>query len=212
MNRAARITAVVAAALSLCLLLGGCVSLLPTTKPVQLYELNPDLGGGAGPAGGARVGVRLAPLQFEPAASGDRMLTIKGAEAAYIANARWVAPAQTLFETDLERAFAQHGTTARLISRIDNIPSTMTLMLDVDAFHVRYASGSAPTVEVVLRARLLRGPNRDMVMEQTFSAAAPASSDRVSAIVEAYDAALSKALVELVAATDAQAAQTPPAG
>ena len=211
MSRAARITAVVAAALSLSL--GGCVSLLPATKPVQLYELNPDLGGGpdAAPTG-ARVGVRLAPVLFEPAASGDRMLTEKGGEAAYIANARWVAPAQTLVETDLARAFAQRATATRLIGRIDNAPSDMTLMLNVDSFHVRYATGAAPSVEVVLRARLLRGPNRDTVLDQAFSASSPADADRVGAIVEAYDAALGKALIALVAATDAHAAQAAPAG
>jgi cholesterol transport system auxiliary component len=209
MNRAARVVALVAATLSLSAPLAGCVSLLPVAKPIQLYELNPDLGGDAAPAGGSRISVRLAPVQFEPAASGDRILTLKGAEAAYIANARWVSPAQTLFETDVERAFAQNGTTTRLIGRIVNAPAAMTLVLDVDSFHVRYTQGSAPTVEVALRARLLNGPNHDIVLERTFSASNPAAADRVGAIVEAYDAALGKALTELVAATDAQARATP---
>lgn len=184
--------------------LGGCVSLLPKTAPVQLYELSPDLKAGA-TASREPVNVRLEAVRFQQAAAGDRILTVKSGEAAYVAGARWVSPAQSLFEESLPRAFAASGPGVRLLHRSDAALSTVTLSLDVEAFRVDL-DGAQPTVRTVIHARVLRYPDRTIVLDRRFEASRPADANRVSAIVRAYDGALGEVLTNLASAVD-EAAQ-----
>jgi cholesterol transport system auxiliary component len=194
------------------LLISGCVSLLPKTTPAQLYELNADLGPALDAPAAAKVNVRLGPVAFKPAAGGDRLLTVNGEEAAFVGGARWEAPAQTLFDAALARAFETRARTSRLISRADATGSSYILSIDVDDFEVRYVTGrgAPPSAEVSLRARLVRYPERTVMLDRTFTADAPASADRVSAIVRAYDKALGEALDGLIEATDQQTAKAAP--
>jgi cholesterol transport system auxiliary component len=144
---------------------------------------------------------------FTEAASGDRMLTMDGNQAAYIEGARWVAPAQGLFEEAVFRAFARNATVARLVERRQSASANYVLNLDVETFEARYVAGpkAAPTVVVALRAQLIHFPERAVIAEKTFHAEQAASDNRVSAIVPAYDAAVTSVLKDLTAWADASA-------
>lgn len=188
--------------------LAGCVSLLPKADPVQLYRLSPPAAAAdAAALQAARVDVGLAPLEFPRAAATDRILTYTGPEAAYVADARWVAPAQILFAEALDGAFAQQGGQVRLLSGRGEAGAPLQLDLDVRAFETRYDAGAdaAPTVVVALDAKLIRYPDRRIVGERSIRAAQPAAENRVSAIVPAYQTALDQALADLVAWTGATA-------
>lgn len=207
MRRAPLIAAAVAV-----LSLGGCISLLPKATPADLYRFQANVPVQAGSGAGQRVDVTLGAVQFTQASAGDRILTVDGSEAAYIAGARWVAPADALFEESLLRAF-DSATVARVTQKREAPASNLTMDVSVDAFEAQYRSGmkAAPTVVVELDARMIRYPDRVVVGEKRFHAEAPASDNRVTAIVPAYDAALTQALKDLVAWTDQEAAQRPPA-
>jgi cholesterol transport system auxiliary component len=182
--------------------LGGCVSLWPKAVPAHLYALAPEIEPApAGAAGPAPVNVRLEAVHFEQASGGDRLLTVRGADAAYVADARWVSPAQTLFEDDLTRAFELHGAGVRLLSHGDTAASNLSLIVEVETFQVNLDSGT-PTVETALRARIIRYPDRTIVLDRRIDVTRKADADRVSAIVKAYDAAVGAALTTLVDATD----------
>ncbi len=193
-------------ALAAAAMLGGCVSLFPKADPVQLYRFTGRADQSAPPPalGGPRVGVRLGPVEFDRAAAGDRILTVTGAEAAYVADARWVAPAQALFAQALEDAFERRATATRLVGRGEITAANITIDLDVRAFEARYLAGpeAAPTAVVTLRARLMRFPDRVVIAERVFEAQARAGDNRVSAIVQALDTAAEQSLGELVAWTD----------
>lgn len=192
---------------SLALALAGCVSVFPQSKPVQLYELSPELGTGA-PATEARpVNVRLTNVEFEEASAGDRLLTVKDGQAAYIGGARWVSPARVLFDQGLERAFATHNGPVRLVPHGDASAAPLSLSVSVESFRVSYVDG-APTVETVLHARLIRSPDRITVLDRRIAISRKVEANRVTAIVRAYDAALGAALTDLVNATDEAAAHT----
>jgi cholesterol transport system auxiliary component len=191
---------------SLALALAGCVSVFPQAKPVQLYELSPDLGTGAPAPTAQPVDVRLVSVAFEEASAGDRLLTVKNGEAAYIGGARWVSPAQVLFGQGLERAFAAHDGSVRLVPHGDAASAPLSLSVSVEAFRVSYVDG-APTVETVLHARMVRFPERTMVLDRRIAVTRKVEANRVSAIVRAYDAALGAALTELVNATEQAAAR-----
>ncbi|HZZ35630.1 MAG TPA: ABC transporter, partial [Caulobacteraceae bacterium] len=71
-------------------LLAGCISLFPKSEPAQLYRFGTVLPAVQETASGAApFGVLMTVTGFDRAAVGDRILTVNGAQAAYIKSARW---------------------------------------------------------------------------------------------------------------------------
>jgi cholesterol transport system auxiliary component len=187
------------------LALAGCVSVFPRSQPVQLYELSPEVEAAPTAAAGApEVNVRLETVRFQQAAAGDRILTVRDGSAAFVGGARWVSPAETLFEESLTRAFAEHASGVRLIPHSAMVGSPYALSVDMETFQVRMAGGT-PTVETALHARLVRAPEQTIVGDWRIDVSRKADAAHVSAIVRAYNAALGAALTTLVEQTDAVA-------
>jgi cholesterol transport system auxiliary component len=177
--------------------LTGCVSLLPKTRPAQLYRFQVAAPAGA-PAPGRGVGVFRANGSFQRESAGDRILTVTGARAAYIADTRWVAPAEVLFDEAVTSAFEVSGGRVRLAARGEPMRSDYTLRLDVRNFETDYGEGGVPAVLVRVRAVITRDQAPAAAAEQIFEARVPAAQNRVGAIVAAYDQALSKVLGEII--------------
>jgi cholesterol transport system auxiliary component len=198
---ALRLLVVGACALSL----SGCISLLPKTKPAQLYRFGQTVGADAGPAPAAgRVGVFRANGTFQREAAGDRMLTITGDKVAYIARARWVAPATVLFDEAVLSAFDAAPGKVRLVARGEAAKSAYVLRLDVRNFETHYDSGpdAAPNIVIRVRAVLSRSQDSGLVGEKIFEARVRAGDNRVGAISQAYDKALAEILGGLVGWTE----------
>jgi cholesterol transport system auxiliary component len=186
--------------------LSAC-ALLATPEPVQSYRF-----GEAAPAASAALSVAsptevtLRRVEFPEAVEGDRLLGVTGTETAYIAGARWVSPAADLYMASIENAFTARATRVRLIGPRELIRARRSLDIDVRSFEARYeAPGRAPTIVVTARARLLALPDRTVVAEQVFTIEQPATANRVSAIVEAFDIATRDLNTRIVAWTDASA-------
>lgn len=198
-----------AAVLSLCAataaaLVSAC-SVLPTPDPVQLYRFGDVAPAAPAPRVAEPVVVALRPVRFSAASRGDRILGITGAEAAYIGGARWLSPAETLFADSLEANFAARSGAVRLAGRRESAPAALSLDVEVLGFEARYAApGAAPVVAVTARVRLM-GQDRALRAEQTFAVERPASANRVSAIVDAFDAATGEVQARIVAWTEAEA-------
>jgi cholesterol transport system auxiliary component len=201
-----RLVAVTAIAVAM----SGC-SLLSTPKPVQLYRFGAGApeAAGATPQAMAPVPVALRRIDFPEASKGDRLLGVTGNETAYIKGARWVSPAETLFNDSLESAFASNPR-VRLIGRREPGIATRVLSVDVTRFEARYdAPGGTPTVVITARARLTILPERSVASEEVFTVFRPANENRVSAIVDAFDVA-SRDLNSQIADWTASAAPAPP--
>lgn len=181
--------------------LSACVSLLPKTKPAQLYRFGVTPAAAAAAPTGA-VGLYHLNGQFQREAAGDRILTVTGARAAYIADVRWIAPAEVLFDEAVANAFEAAPGPTRLVSRGEPVRSPYALRLDVRNFETDYAEGGPPTVFVRVRAVITKDQTRTPVAEQVFEARAPATQNRVGAIVAGYDAALAKVLGDIVGWTN----------
>ncbi|MBS0333654.1 MAG: membrane integrity-associated transporter subunit PqiC, partial [Proteobacteria bacterium] len=136
----------------------------------------------------------------------DRILTVTGGKAAYIAQSRWVAPAETLFNQAVSRAF--DASPIRLIGRGQQGRFGYALRLDVRSFEARYEHGAKapPTVVVRVHAALARA-NQSIVGEQEIEARATASDNRVGAIVAAFSKATNEAIGKIVTWTEANATQ-----
>jgi len=136
-----------AAALTLALGLGGCITLFPKEKPAQLYRFDVSLPAAPAAAGGP-ISVRVGAVDFDAAASGDRMLTVDGDEVAYVDGGRWESPASELFEQSVWHAFNTAGGRVRLVGPGPG-KADYRLILEVSRFEARYVNGpaAAPTVQ-----------------------------------------------------------------
>ncbi|QUD90645.1 membrane integrity-associated transporter subunit PqiC [Phenylobacterium montanum] len=191
------------------LVLGGCVTLLPKTAPVQLYRFDVAETEQPASAEGPGFWVHRAPTGFARGAEGDQILTMSGNEAAYIAGARWVAPASALFDDAESHAFDRSPGPAHLGRRGEVGAAPLSLRLDVETFEARYldGAGAAPTVVVRVRASLDRTADRLAVATRLFESRKKAASNNVSAIVPQYEAALTEVMGQVVAWTNTEGAQ-----
>jgi cholesterol transport system auxiliary component len=185
--------------------LAGCISLLPKNKPAQLYRFGAPAAAETTPAANA-VGVFWATGAFQRESASDRILTVTGDKVAYIADTRWAAPAQVLFTQAAEGAFEALPGHVRLVPRGLPAPADAVLRVDVANFEARYDNGpkAAPVVFVRLHATLARDRERSLISEQIFEARVPASDNRVTAIVAAFDKAVQQTLGGLVEWTNAK--------
>jgi cholesterol transport system auxiliary component len=197
-----------AAALCACLaVLSGCISLLPKSKPAQLYRFGPEPAASApapAPVAPNAVAVFRTNGTFQGESADDRLLTVTGGKAAYIAQSRWVAPASVLFDEAVSQAF--DASPIRLIARGQQGRAAYALRLDVRNFEARYDAGAdaAPTIVVRVHAALSKA-DQTVVGEQVFEASATAGANRVGEIVTAYDKALAEVLGKIVRWTETSA-------
>lgn len=185
------------------LAMGGC-ALLSSPKPVQTYRF-----GTTAPATSPNIGTSLSAIglrrvEFPEAVEGDRLLGVTGTETAYIKGARWVSPAADLYMESLENAFAAQATRVRLVGPREVVRSGRSLDIDMRAFEARYdVPEGAPTVVITARARVTALPERNVTAERMFTVEQPATENRVSAIVEAFDIATRDLNTQIVSWTDA---------
>jgi cholesterol transport system auxiliary component len=191
-------------------MLSGCISLLPKSKPAHLYRFGEPVSAAPASAPAGTVGVFRTNGIFQRESAGDRILTVSGGQVAYIAETRWAAPAPVLWDEAVLAAFDADGGPVRLISRGEPARADYILRLDVRNFEARYDHGpkAAPTILVRVRAAMVRGTDKQ-VAEKIFETSVPASDNRVTAIVPAFDKAVAQVLKEIVAWTTTEA--TPPA-
>jgi cholesterol transport system auxiliary component len=191
------------AAVSLSLGLGGCVTLFPKAKAVQLYSFGGNIGRPAATPAVEQtsvVGTLRMSVDFARAADRDQILTATGDAEAYIADARWIAPASVLFEEAADRAFETTSPPIRLLRRADAGIATLTLRVDVQTFETDYpANGRGdPTVVVRVRTLLNRAGDHGAPLEGHFESRKPVDENRVGHIVSAYDAATADVLKQVV--------------
>jgi cholesterol transport system auxiliary component len=144
------------------------------------------------------VAVLRAPTQFTRSAATDRILTRTGTQEAYIAEARWAAPASILFDEALSAAF--DNSAVRLATRGEPGPTDAVLRVEVRTFEANYKDGAAaaPTAIVDARATLIQVKTREVIGTRMFHAEHKANDNRTGPIVDAYDAAVGDLMNQLV--------------
>ena len=199
LKAALAVAAITAASLSL----GGCVTLFPKTKPAQLYSFGSRVGVTPTPpdlSSEAPVGMLRITYDFPRAADKEQILTRAGDGDAYIAGARWIAPASVLFQEASERAFDTSNPPIRLLQGSDNGIATATLRMEVQTFETDYPLGwkGSPTVVVRVRTLLFRVNDHNPPLEGHFESRKQIEDNRVGEIVAGYDAATADVLDQAV--------------
>lgn len=182
----------VLAGLSL-LSVSACVSVLPESEPVTVYRLSsPE------PrewSGGDWVIVEIeAPLAPRGLAGDTIAIARDDRNLAYIEGARWISPAPALVQNLVIDSFNADDARLAPARPEDGTRADYELRLDLRQFEAAYVNGenSAPVVRVRIAARLIAERGRRFVGARVFSADVPASSNRTSAIVAAFDEASSQ--------------------
>jgi cholesterol transport system auxiliary component len=194
-GRSSRLAAIGAAALALC----SCVTVFPKAQPEQLYRFGGAQDAGDGPSN-AQFSVLAGTLEFDQAASSDKILTVTGDEVAYVKGGRWATSASAMFQEALQRAFDNANGPARLVEHGGAAKIDDELRLDVSRFEARYdkGAGAAPTVVVRVYATLTGYADRRVLGVRTFDAEAPASDNRLGPIASAFDQAADQVLGQIV--------------
>jgi ABC-type uncharacterized transport system auxiliary subunit len=201
-------------------ILAGCGSLLETTVPApQAYVLRPALNTATlstTPAGSILV-QRPEPgpgLESESIAllRSDRRFD-------FYAATNWAAPAPDLVESVIVDALHASGAFASVLDDASPFAPRYNLRCGLRRFEADYtvpgsgAGGTAPTVFVTLDCTVGRHRDRELLGSFVAQGSAPASEDRLNAVVAAFEAATAKAVTELTRAAGEAVARdvAPPA-
>lgn len=191
--------------------LTGCLGGLLGGKPDRLYRFGaaaaPPPAGRTAPGAPART-IALAPPVFAGEVAGARVLTVEGREASYLKDVRWVSPASALFGEALEAGFAARAPWLEPAQRREKAGAD-SLQVSINRFEAAYAGerGSPPTVRVAGSAVLIDGGTGERIATWRIAEEQPAAADRVGAIVDAFDAAVARAVagtVDWTATTEAR--------
>ena len=183
--------------------LGGCVTLLPKQKPVNLYRFSYDpasLGKDnevrQAPLTSTPVPVALSIAMFPQASSGDRVLTSENDQLSYVADSRWAVPAQVLFNEALSDGFARAGRGLELETHGPGAAS-FRLELNVRKFETDYHRGKA-MVAVDMDARIVRLADHAIVAQRYVTADVGLQRNNMTDMVEAYNKATTEAVMTLI--------------
>ncbi len=196
----------------------GCMSLLESNVPVpETYRL------GAGPSrvesAGETPALALALTVARPRASTaidtDRIAVVPApSRFDYYADVRWAEAAPQMVQQNLVAALQSAGRFATVLAAPARVPSE--LLLDVDLRHfeaVAPGDDAVPSAHVQLQVNLVDSRRAARVTSFVSEARVPATQNRRSAIVAAFEEASARVVADVVTKVGAAAAslETQPA-
>jgi cholesterol transport system auxiliary component len=165
----------------------------------QMYALRPTP-----PAAqpGAKVGWALSIAKPDAADNLDssRIAIARGdTQFDFYANAVWPDHLTDLVQTALLAGFEASGRIDSVSREADTLHTDYTLLTDLRDFEARYATADgAPNIAVTIVAHMAEARSRKIVASLTVAFNEPAAANSVDAAVQAFDAALSKAVAQIV--------------
>jgi cholesterol transport system auxiliary component len=178
----------------------GCSALVGEQRP-QIYRLRPGTASTTPGLPQVRaqlvVDVPLAPQSLDT----DRIaLTTGETRLDYYANALWTDRAPVLLQGLLVEAFENSGQIRSVGRDVGALTPDYILEMELRDFesHYSHAGAGAPTVVMRAVAKLVTMPDRHLVGELLVSESAVAQGDSLDSVVEAFDAAVGRALGRIV--------------
>ena len=142
-----------------------------------------------------------------PTASGgidtDRILVKPGPrQVQYLPGARWIDPAPVLVQSLVVESIANAGLVRFVSASSGTVFPDYTLLIDLRDFQAELVSGDPP-MRVVIRmdVSMVRDDDREIVATRRIEALAATSAEDVPGIVAAFDTAMHRSLMELLAWT-----------
>ena len=188
----------------------GCTGSLFQSKavPSSVYLLSADLGTGVATMLSPRPALLPADLgvlrpRIRKGLETDRIAVLyPDRRLDYFADARWSGPLDEVVQDLVVQAFHSAARLRNVSADASAFASGYWLEIEVTDFQAEYGAASAPTIHVVLLARVGSAADRHVLASFQSSIRQPASDNRLTAIVEAYQRAVDAALTQMVADTE----------
>lgn len=181
------------------LALTACGNILGPPPASQIYVLRPAL---PGAGAGEKVAWALSIIKPDASDSLDTeriALSKSDTQLDYYANATWPDRLPELIQTELLAGFEASGRINSVARDEDALHADYQLSTDVRDFEARYATpDGAPTVAVTIIAHMAEAHSRKIVANLNVTLSEQASANNVDAVVQAFDAALAKAIAQIV--------------
>jgi cholesterol transport system auxiliary component len=134
----------------------------------------------------------------EPSIGTTRIARTSGVEVEYYADADWVDRPAAMIEPLIIQSFQNSGAIDVVASRRADVRANFMLQTHIGAFEARQTAAGPPEARVVLSARLVTMPKREVVGTTEIGRSASAQAGDLPAIAAAFDDALGKVLKRLV--------------
>lgn len=133
----------------------------------------------------------------------NRIARMNGVEVEFYADATWVDRPPAMIQPMIIQSFRNSGAIAVVTDRRSEVRPDFMLQTDITAFQALQpdsgqGDSAPPEVRVVLSAKLIAMPRRDVVGTTEIGRTVPAAAGDLPAIIAAFDDALGKVLKRLV--------------
>ncbi|MFO1038833.1 MAG: ABC-type transport auxiliary lipoprotein family protein [Geminicoccaceae bacterium] len=189
--------------------LTGCAAIdLATRQPPQLYALTPK---STFTEGVARTsGTLMVETPTATAGLNTRRIALRPdpTRIDYYADATWIEVLPLMVQNLITESIDNAGGIDALGVASAGVRADWALVTHIREFQAEYADlARAPTVRVVLEARILRLPRRTQLARTSIAATADAASTALPTVVQAFDDALGKVLKRLTIWVEEQVAK-----
>jgi cholesterol transport system auxiliary component len=127
-----------------------------------------------------------------------RIARMTGVEIEYYANATWVDRPAAMIEPLIIQSFLSSGAIDVVADRRSDVRPDFLLQTNISAFWSLQEESGPPQARVVMSARLMAMPKREVVGTTEIGRSVPAQGGDLPAIAAAFDEALGKVLKRLV--------------
>jgi cholesterol transport system auxiliary component len=127
-----------------------------------------------------------------------RIARMTGVEIEYYANATWVDRPAAMIEPLIIQSFLNSGAIDVVADRRSDVRPDFLLQTNISAFWSLQEESGPPEARVVMSARLMAMPKREVVGTTEIGRSVPAQGGDLPAIAAAFDEALGKVLKRLV--------------
>ena len=194
--------------------LGSCAGSLFKTqvRPPTVYLLSADGDSGvsgklaaAAPGGDMQVAGAAADLailkpRVRPGLDTERIAALyPDRRLDYFADARWSGPLDEVIQDLAVQSFHSRAGLRDVSGDASAFASNYWLEIEVADFQAEYAGDGPPVAHVRFLARIGRSVDRRIIARFEAQARQPADSNRMSAIVDAYDRAANRVLIDIAA-------------
>jgi cholesterol transport system auxiliary component len=118
----------------------------------------------------------------------------------YYNASRWAGNLPDIMQTLLIESLRSSGRYRAVLADTSAFSADRLLQIEIRQFQSEYGSGAAPTIHLVLEGTLGNRAQREIMSVVRAESSVPASADRMSAVVAAFNTAVSDALRQLNAA------------
>jgi cholesterol transport system auxiliary component len=183
------------------LLLAGCSGGFKSNLPAaQIYLLRPGIAPAAAATGAAVGNVQVMLPQASAGLASDRIVVLHSGERLdYYSAARWAAPTPAMLQMLVIDTLRASNHFAMVETDAGPFSAEYVLSLELRHFEAEYTAGGPPMVRVTLDASLGRRGRRDVIVRCSADSQVKAESDRMQAVVAAFEQASGATLAQLAA-------------